>query len=252
MASPLETERKAGVSEPLSVLRYPKSPLAESFRAVRTNLHYLGVDKPHRKLLVTSAFPKEGKSTSVANLGVTIALGGSRTLVIDADLRRPSLHRFFRVSSKVGLTSVLIGEADLGQAVQATELPELFVLPSGPLVMNPAELLGSRRLAEMVRTLQDQYDFLVFDSPPVAVASDPLVLVDVSDGVVLVVRSGAVARQAVMRAKQQLEGVKANILGVVVNAFDHRREAYYYSPYYYYYYYSYGKGDAYHNGDKER
>ncbi len=237
MAIPVEKEQSSG-PEPVSVLTETKSPLTEAFRAVRTNLLYLGVDEPHRKLLVTSAVPREGKTTTVANLGITMALAGSRTLLIDADLRRAGLHRFFQLSSKVGLTSALGDQADLAQAIQGTKLPNLFVLPSGPHVPNPPELLGSRRMAELVSHLQQQYDTLLFDSPPVASVADASVLVGLSDGVILVIRSGAVSHEVVARAKQQLESVKANILGALINGFDFRREAYY-SPYYYYYYHSY-------------
>ncbi len=242
MANPAEKEKPSG-GEPVSVLTDARSPLTEAFRAVRTNLLYLGVDQPHRKLLVTSAVPKEGKTTTVANLGMTIALAGSRTLLVDADLRRPGLHRLFQLSSKVGLTSVLGDQADVARAIQGTKLTDLFMLPSGPPVANPAELLGSRRMAELVSHLEHQYDVLVFDSPPLFATADPLVLAGLSDGVILVIRSGAVPHEVASRAKRQLESVKANILGVVLNAFDFRREAYY-SRYYYYYYYGYQYGNS--------
>ncbi len=238
--------------EPGSLLTDANSPLTEAFRTVRTNLVYLAVDKPLRSLLVTSAVPKEGKTTTVANMGATMALAGTRVLLVDADLRRPALHQFFQVDAKPGLTSLLGDQADLTHAIQATKLANLFVLPSGPHVPNPNELLGSRRMADLVKLLQEQYDVLVMDSPPMFATADPLVLAGISDGVILVLRSGAVPRDVASRVKQQLESVKANILGVVLNAFDFRREAYYSSSsYYYYYYYGYRGGYGYGNSNPD-
>lgn len=238
--------------EPASLLTDATSPLMEAFRTVRTNLVYLGVDKPLRSLLVTSAVPKEGKTTTVANMGATMALAGTRVLLVDADLRRPALHQVFQIDAKPGLTSLLGDQADPAQAIQATKLTNLFVLPSGPHVPNPNELLGSRRMADLVKRLQDQYDVLVMDSPPMFATADPLVLAGISDGVILVLRSGAVPRDVASRVKQQLESVKANILGVVLNAFDFRREAYYSSSsYYYYYYYGYRGGYGYGNSNAD-
>lgn len=242
-------KKKAAALEPFSVLSDDKSPLTEAFRTIRANLLFTGVDAPRRKLLVASAVRMEGKTTTVANLGMTMALAGSKTLIIDTDLRRPKLHRFFQFSSKVGLTSVLGDQAEIRQAIQGTKLADLSVLPSGPSVANPAELLGSRRMAEMVNHLEQQYDILVFDSPPVIPVADALVLVGLSDGVLLVVRSGGAPYKVVSRARSQLDGVKANILGVLLNAFDFRREGYY-SPYSYYY--GYGYDDTNTDGHKAR
>lgn len=247
MAAP--AEKKTLMSGAISIQSDDKSPLAEAFRVIRANLLFTGVDVPHRKLLVVSSVRMEGKTTTVANLGVTMALAGSKTLLIDTDLRRPKLHRLFQLNAKVGLTSVLGGQVDLEQAVQGTRLAGLSVLPSGPSVANPAELLGSRRMAELVNHLQQRYDILVFDSPPVINVADALVLVGLTDGVLLVVRSGGVPHKVVSRAKAQLDGVKANILGVLLNAFDFRREGFY-SPYSYYY--GYGYDDTNSDGHRSR
>lgn len=250
MPKPVEKKKPATPELP-SVLSDTSSALTEAFRGLRTNLLFAGVDNPNRRLLVTSAIPQEGKTTTVANLGVTMALAGTRTLLIDADLRRPGLQRQFQLSSKVGLTSVLGDQAEPLQAIQGTKLAELSVLPSGPSVANPAELLGSRRMADLVSRLQDQYDLLIFDSPPLITVADALVLAGISDGVILVIRSGGAPHEVAARAKKQLEGVKANIVGALLNAFDIRREAYY-SPYYYYYRYAYGYGDASTDGHKPK
>jgi capsular exopolysaccharide synthesis family protein len=246
MMAKLDERGGAANSEFPSVLSDGKSPLAEAFRAVRTNLLFSGVDRPHRRVLVTSAVPREGKTTTVANLGVTMALAGTRTLLIDADLRRPGIHRHFQLSAKVGLTSLLGAQADLHEAIQTTKVPELFLLPSGPQVPNPAELLSSHRMTDLVNRLQQEYDLLILDSPPVATVADALVLAGISDGVLLVVRSGGPPHDVVARAKKQLEGVRANILGVILNAFDFRREGYYSS--YSYYYYAYANDGSNANG----
>ncbi len=248
MASPAEKKKSPTPGFP-SILSDAGSALTEAFRGLRTNLLFSGVDEPRRRILVTSAIPKEGKTTTVANLGATMALAGSRTLLIDADLRRPGLHRYFQLSGKVGLTSVLGDQAELREAIQRTKLAELSVLPCGPAVANPAELLGSRRMAELVNHLAAQYDLLVFDSSPVITVADALVLAGVSDGVILVVRSGGAPHEVVSRAKKQLESVKANIVGAVLNAFDAKGEGYY-SPYYYRY--GYGYGDSNSDGQKAK
>jgi capsular exopolysaccharide synthesis family protein len=235
MMARLDEQGGDATSETLSVLSDAKSPLAEAFRSVRTNLLFSGVDRPHRRVLVTSAVPREGKTTTAANLGMTMALAGTRTLLIDADLRRPGLHRHFQLSAKVGLTSLLGAQADFHEAIQNTEVPELSLLPSGPQVLNPAELLSSRRMTDLVNRLQQDYDLLIFDSPPVVTVADALVLAGISDGVLLVIRSGGAPHDVVARAKKQIEGVNAKILGAVLNAFDFKREGYY-SAYSYYYY----------------
>lgn len=239
-------EKKPAASEPLSILSDPTLTLTEAYRTARTNLLFMGVDEPYRKIMVTSAVPREGKTTAVANLGMTMAQAGSRVLLVDADMRRPGLHRFFQLGNKVGLTSVLGDQADITQAIQPTKLPGLSLLTAGPSVASPADLLASRRMADLVKRLEEQYDILLFDTPPVITVVDAMVLGGTCDGVILVVRSGAVPHEVVSRAKRQLENARARVLGVLLNAFDFKREAYSY----YYYTYAYGYGSA--NTDGER
>jgi len=239
-------EKRPSASEPLSILSDPNLTLTEAYRTARTNLLFMGVDEPYRKIMVTSAVPREGKTTAVANLGMTMAQAGSRTLLVDADMRRPELHRFFQLGNKVGLTSVLGDRADISQAIQQTKAPGLYLLTSGPSVASPADLLASRRMAELVKHLEEQYEMVLFDTPPVITVVDAMVLGGVCDGVILVVRSGRVPHEVVSRAKRQLESARAKVVGVLLNAFDFKRELYSY----YYYTYAYGYGGS--NADGQR
>lgn len=229
----------AGRRDALITVADPKSPIAEAYRTVRTNLQFVNVDQAKKTVLVTSAAPGEGKSTTTANLGVSMAMGGVKTLLVDSDLRRPTLHKLFGLSNAAGLSSVLADQAPLGRGLHDTQLPNLSVLTSGPIPPNPAEMLASKRMHDTVEQLAGQYDMVFFDSPPVISVSDSMVLASLVDGVVLVVRAGAFPNEVVRNAKAQLESVKANFLGVVLNSVDLRRDGYYYR-YYYQYYYGYG------------
>jgi capsular exopolysaccharide synthesis family protein len=224
---------------PLVALADTKSSMAEAYRTVRTNLQYANLDQARKSILVTSAGPGEGKSTTVANLGVTMAMGGSRTLLVDSDLRRPTLHKFFNLSNATGLTTLLADKSSARKSVLATKLPELFVIPSGPLPPNPAEILSSRRMAEFAALVKDDYDLVLFDSPPIISLSDSLVLAAYVEAVILVVKCGRFPHELIRQAKAQLEGVKATFLGVLLNSVDLRNNGYYYG-YYYDYYDSYG------------
>jgi capsular exopolysaccharide synthesis family protein len=227
------------------VLADTKSAVAEAFRTVRTNLQFANLDETRRTMLVTSAGPGEGKSTVAANLAVTMAFSGTRTLLVDTDLRRPVLHKLFGIPNTAGLTSLLTDGAVIGQRAQATRLPNLFVLTSGPIPPNPAEVLLSKAMTKFVESARGDYDCVVFDSPPIVSVADPLILAGLVEGVILVVKSGTYAHELIQRAKSQLEGVKASILGILLNSVDLRRERHYYLYYYYYYHgYGYGYGEG--------
>ncbi|MFA5028857.1 MAG: CpsD/CapB family tyrosine-protein kinase [Candidatus Methylomirabilota bacterium] len=235
-------KRPAAGSRPgggLVTLTDPKSPISEAYRTIRTNLQFVGVDQAKKAILVTSAAPGEGKSTTTANLGVSMAMGGLKVVLVDSDLRRPTLHKHFGLSNTVGLSSILADQAPLTQGLQATQLPSLSVLTSGPIPPNPAEMLASARMRELCEHLRSQSDLVIFDSPPVISVSDAMVLASLADGVVLVVRAGAFPSDVARNAKAQLESVKATFLGVVLNSVDLKRDGYYYR-YYYQYYYGYG------------
>lgn len=216
----------------------PKSPVSEAYRTFRTNIQFARLDKPPRTLLVTSAGPGEGKSTSVANLAITMAQMGTRTLLVDADLRRPVLHSIFEQRKDIGLTNVLLGNVPLEEAVHDLEVPNLSLLCCGTLPPNPSELLGSEAMRKLVERFKEHYDVILFDSPPVVAVTDAAVLSTQIDGTILIISSGETTRNAVNRAKSLLNNVQALILGAVLN--NVKIEGRYGSYYYYYYYHYYG------------
>jgi capsular exopolysaccharide synthesis family protein len=194
----------------------PRSPEAEAYRTLRTNIQFSVLDKPLRTLLVTSAGPDEGKTTTAANLAITLAQTGRTVILVDADLRRPGQHELFRLGNETGLTTLVLGGA-LAETVQSTNVEHLSVVTSGPIPPNPSELLDSRRMEGVVQDLAAQADYVVFDSPPVGAVTDAAVLASRVDGVVLVVSRGKTNKDQAKRAKALLERTKANVLGVVIN-----------------------------------
>jgi len=229
---------KRSVTNRPVVIDDPRSYIAESFRVLRTNLHYANPDAPLRRLLVTSAGEGEGKSTTVANLGACYAQTEQSVLLIDADLRRPTLSSRFGLPNTPGLSSYLGGNALLEAVIQKTSVPNLSLLASGPTPPNPAELSGSRRMREMLDALSERFDVIVIDSPPVLAVSDAGALASIVDGVLLIVGSGAVPRPALRRAKDAIEAVHGRIVGAVLNRFDPTAQGYsrkYYDRYDSYY-----------------
>lgn len=212
--------------------RDPMATASEAFRVLRTNLQFMGLDKPLKSLLLTSATPAEGKTTTIANLAVAFAQTGAKVCLVDADLRRPTVAKVFGIENWSGLTTALIGQGELELSLKATAVPGLTVLPSGPIPPNPAELLGSGRMASLIATLEERFDMVLIDTPPVLAVTDAAVLAPKVGGVVLVIRSGEVPRQQVLRAKEALEAVKANVLGTVLDALEPQGK----DGYYYYYY----------------
>jgi protein-tyrosine kinase len=227
----------AGPSATLVAHSEPKSPAAEAYRSLRTSIQFAGLDHKCRTILMTSSSPGEGKSTTVANFGVVMAQTGSRVLLIDSDLRRPTLHRVFGLTNSRGLTTALLDALPFSQIAQATAVPNLFVLTSGPVPPNPAELVGSNRMRELLEAAISEYDMVLLDSPPLVSVSDAVALAAFTDGVVLVVQTGKVPHEVIRRAAGQIHAVKGRILGVVMNAVNLKRDGYYYD--YYRYYHSY-------------
>jgi len=221
----------------------PKSQMSEAFRALRTALLLSQAEHPPQVILVTSALPREGKTTSAANLAVTLAQLGDKTLLIDGDLRKPGIGRLLNLGSGkyAGLSSYLAGVSGLDLVtIQHPAIPNLSAIPTGPLPPNPADLLSSHKLAEAIAELRTKFKFIVIDSPPIMAATDAVILSVQTDGVLLVVRSGETPKEAFTRTRDLLISVKARLLGVVLNAVDSSAPDYYYS--YRYYPYSYGYG----------
>ena len=221
---------------------HPKSSLSEQIRALRTAILFMSADKPIKVILVTSSIPLEGKSTIVSNLGVTMAINGAKTLIIDADLRRGRLDKTFGVDGKRGLTNLILGQVDFNEVVSPTQVENLYFLPSGPFPPNPAELLGSDKTKEIITTLSMKYDRILLDSPPVAPVTDPIVLSKIVDGVIIVAKVGKVSKDSVLHTVEKLRSVNANITGVVLNDLEIRKKGYgYYYYSYEYRYYSSGE-----------
>jgi polysaccharide biosynthesis transport protein len=226
----------------------PKSQMSEAFRALRTALLLSQADRPPQVILVTSALPREGKTTSAANLAVTLAQLGDRTLVVDADLRKPGVGRLLDLGAGryAGLSSYLAGVSSLDLVtIQHPAIPNLSAIPTGPLPPNPADLLSSHRLADAIAELRTKFKFIVIDSPPIMAATDAVILSVKADGVLLVVRSGETPKEAFTRTRDLLLSVKCHLLGVVLNAVDPSAPDYYYS--YRYYPYSQGYGPQEHS-----
>lgn len=204
--------------ESLVTISNPRSPISEAYRTLRTNLEFSSLDKPLKTMVVTSAGPEEGKSTTLANLAVTLAQAEKRVILVDCDLRRPSQHEIFGVANGIGLTSMVVDEeAFKNPPLQETPVLNLKLLPSGPLPPNPSELLGSRRMEEIIATLGERADLVLFDAPPVIAVTDAAVLASKVDGVLLVINAGTTKRDHAQRAKALLEKVNARLVGAVLN-----------------------------------
>ena len=219
-----------------------QSPAVESYRILRTNLQFAAVNHPLDALLITSPSPSEGKSLTVANLAIAMAQAGKKTVIVDADLHRPRQHKLFSLPNNVGVTTALLSEhPEPDGLLQPTQIPNLFVLTSGPLPPNPAELLGSERMKELLQHLGEEAEMLILDSPPATVLSDAMILSTQSDGVLLVLDVGQTRRDAARRAVEGLQQVNARIIGVLLNRVPTKGSGYYY--YYYYYSGDYGSND---------
>jgi protein-tyrosine kinase len=222
----------------------PKSAAAEAYRTLRTNIQFAGLDRPCRTIVITSATPAEGKTTTASNFSVVCAQAGSRVCLVDADLRKPSLHRVFRTDNQRGLTTALLEGKTLADVAAPTIVPGLSIVVSGPLPPNHAELSASKRMHDLLEAAARDFDFVICDTPPVLSVSDAVALSAQCDGVILVVRAGGVSTGVVRRAAEQITAVKGRILGVLLNRVDMSRDGYYAE------YHRYSK--AYYGDDAER
>ncbi len=239
---PREGDRAAALrttrERDLFILGNPRSAVAECARFIRTNLLFMSPDRPLRTLVVTSPSPQEGKSTTAVTTAISMAQAGSRTLIVDTDLRKPRLHRVFGIESEIGIANVLLHEVTLEQAVQRTEVPNLDVLCCGTLPPNPAELLLSERFKELVGELSRKYERVIFDTPPMGPVTDPAILGTLVDGVVLVTKCERTTKESVKQAIRGLRDANARIFGVILNDVDVSSKRY--AGAYYAYYRRYG------------
>lgn len=228
----LEVLPKTNISEMLIVAREPRSPAAEAYRRVRTNVQFADVDRRSRTLLVTSAQPNEGKTTVAANLAIALAQSGKRVILVDCDMRRPTLHDLFELPTRHGLTDIIIrGRCDT-RYISGTLVPNLRVLSAGRIPPNPAELLGSERMQTVVAWLQTLADYVVFDTPPVLAVTDAVVLAQAVDTTLMVVNATNTRYPVFMEAVERLTAVQTTIAGVVLNKVDPKQGGSYYANYY--------------------
>nr|WP_191297031.1 CpsD/CapB family tyrosine-protein kinase [Paenibacillus sp. PL91] len=211
-------------------LTNPRSPISESYRALRTNIEFSSIDEQLQVLMVSSAGPGEGKSTTITNLAVTFAQSEKKVVLIDADLRKPTAHHTFSISNRLGLSTVISQQCSLEEVIQVSDIPNLDVITSGAIPPNPAEMMNSKRMTAVIDRLREMYDIILIDTPPLLAVTDAQIVATKSDGVILVVDQGRVKREIAGKAVKNLESVNARILGVVLNNVKRKanEEAYYY------------------------
>lgn len=211
----------------------PKSPMAEAYRTLRTNLNFAAMGRDYRSILISSTNPRDGKSQTAANLAVVMAQSGNKVILVDADLRKPMQHRIFQLPNDRGLTNCLAQNRKVKEVAHNGKIENLTILTSGPIPPNPSEMLGSDRAKALWSALLEQYDYVILDSPPILAVADAAILSAQVDGVVLVINSGDTRIDMAREAKEQLQKANANIIGVVLNKVKMNS-----SDYQYYYYYS--------------
>jgi capsular exopolysaccharide synthesis family protein len=212
---------------PLIAHNSPKEVIAEQYRLIRSNILFSSIDFDIKSLMITSPESSNGKSTTAANLSIVLAQQGNRVLIVDTDLRKPSIHFAFRVSNISGLTTVLTKESDVEGAVMSTYIPNLEVLSSGPIPPNPSEMLNSQAMLRLMSELNEKYDYVVYDTPPVLAVTDAQIIANRCDGVVLVIASGKTHKDRALKAKELLVKARSKILGVVVNGVEPKQSEYY-------------------------
>jgi len=195
----------------------PKSPVSEQYRTIRTNIQFSSIDEEIRTLMVTSSGPGEGKSTTVANLAIVFAQQGKKILLVDADMRKPTVHYTFGMTNTLGLTNVLTRQASVKEVAKSSGIEQLDVMTSGPIPPNPAELLGSKGMAHFLEEAKEEYDMVIFDTPPVLAVTDAQILSNKCDGTILVISSGKTEIEKAAKTKELLEAAKSKVLGVVIN-----------------------------------
>lgn len=209
------------------VEKEPKSIAAESYRTLRTNLQYSSFDKEYKVIVVTSSEPGEGKTTTAGNLAISLAQGEKKVILIDCDLRKPSLHKRFKVSNVMGLSDVLIGMETIDTAAHKYK-KNMTVLTSGKIPPNPSEMLGSKAMTALLKELQEVFDYVILDTPPVQAVTDSQILATKADGVILVVKAESTKKESVQASINLIKKVNGHIIGTVLNGVDTKRNKYHY------------------------
>lgn len=218
-------------------LKNPKSPISEIYRTLRTSIKFASFSRETKTIAITSAGPDEGKSTIACNLGITMAQAGNKVLILEGDLRNPTIHKEFGLRNNSGITNILVDNVPYKSYTVSTEISGLDVIICGPKPPNPAELLGSERMKNLMQELKNDYDYVLVDTPPVVVVTDAALLASICDGTILVIGSGQAVIDGAVRAKELLQSVKANMLGVVLNKVKKEDSGGYY------YHYNYNEAD---------
>lgn len=208
----------------------PRSPISEQYRTIRTNLQFSSVDETLQSILITSPNAAAGKSITSANVAIVYAQQGKKTLLIDADLRKPTVHYTFRLDNLRGLSNVLVGDSTIEDAIEKSDVDNLDILSCGPIPPNPSELLASKRMKDVLENAKQLYDFIIFDTPPALAVTDAKILANIVDGSLIVYRSGVTEMEEAERTADLMKDSKARLLGAVLN--DRTKEN---SNYYYYY-----------------
>jgi len=228
-----EKESTKLLNKDLFILNYPKSSVAECVRSIRTNILFKSTEHPIKQILITSPAPQEGKTTVAIALAITMAQSGNKTLLVDTDMRRPRIHKSFDLPNNSGISSAILGIDNLKSAIQKTQIENLDILPCGPIPPNPAEILHTKRFVEITSEIASLYDRVIYDSPPVAAVTDPVILSTIVDGVILVVKPLITLKSAIKQARKAILDVGKNIIGVIFNDLDLENKEYGYYHYYY-------------------
>lgn len=223
------TQKTAG--EQLIAHYQPKSPVSEKFRGIRSNIMFSNADETIKSVVITSALPEAGKSTISANLAVTYAQAGYRTLILDGDMRKPTQHYIFKVQNQKGLSSLLVNQSTFAQSIQNTNVDNLDILTSGPVPPNPSELISTKTFNNIYASLLESYDFIVVDTPPVNSVTDAQVYTKIVGQCILVVNSEHKQRSEIIKGKKELDKVGAKVLGVVLNKVKPDKNSSYYAYY---------------------
>lgn len=216
----------------ITSLEKPQSNISEAYRTIRTGIEFSNLDKDLKIICITSSKKDEGKTTVLSNLGVSFAKIDKKVLLIDADLRNPSISKMFDTSNTQGLMDILLGKRNIQDSVKKTKQENLYILTGGTIPPNPAEVLSSKKMSEFIESIKDEYDYIFIDSPPVGVVSDASIISTYSDGVIFVVGANEVDSNLAKIAKERLDSVKANIVGVILNKFKTDTNSEYYNYYY--------------------